>query len=169
MSPVASVACSYPPLLLSFSLQNTECFLDCLIFMRIVFIWYRSSSIFSFFAVLGFFACMHMAKQRYTLSISVLLWWDWEMSVTAMGKVENQTVCRGGFNNRQGEKEWEDRLSFTQRANSQTFPEESVESLILLFSLLHLYMTITADVLNGAIGGTRGTFLSTVVQHIRLH
>lgn len=28
----------------------------------------------------------------------ILLWWDWEMSVTVMGKVKKQTVCRGGFN-----------------------------------------------------------------------
>lgn len=72
------------------------------------------------------------------------------MSVTAMVKVEKQTECRGGFNERLREKEWEDRLSLTQQANSQTFPEESVHSVILLFSLLHLHMTITADVIDGA-------------------
>lgn len=94
------------------------------------------------------------------------------MSVTAMGKVEKQTVCRGGFNERLREKEWEDRLSFTQHANSQTVPEESVQSVILLFSLLHLYMTITADVINGAIDRTHGTFLvpgSKVSGYISCH
>lgn len=82
------------------------------------------------------------------------------MSVTAMDKVEKQTVCRGGFNERLREKEWEDRLSFTQHANSQTVPEEPVQSVILLFSLLHFYLTITADVINGAIDRTHAPFFS---------
>lgn len=95
------------------------------------------------------------------------------MSVTAMDKVEKQTVCRGGFNERLREKEWEDRLSFTQHANSQTFPEEPVQSVILLFSLLHLYMVITADVINGAMDRTHATFFlvrgSNVSAYISCH
>lgn len=75
-----------------------------------------------------------------------------------MVKVKKQTVCRGGFNvERLREKEWEDRL-FTQSANSQTFPEESVQSVILWVSLLHLYITITADLIKRAIDRTHDAF-----------